>query len=637
MFLPYLPRRRMPHLLRPLRPPGCPPQPSNPRFFTINSPKLLITSPTTRHRPQLPFLHSPAAACPLPAASNRLLNAALLRLHIPRLISTERKAYYQKIYKVVKFVLSVYLAIMLLFVIRMGFTQESYERIFPTPPEWTFWSRWKLRTARATQHPELFHKLQTSWASVGNLYTELLARLEDPEIDGKGLKEQEEGGLLIEGVGKAGIDITGMSEAWTTGYFQALMGAGGAAEKLDGWMEDKQQQMVGPAQCVLGPSNATPQLLPGTTKMLKEEDCVPAYQSPEVFYMKILTTKGFGTHQKLDAALAYADWLDFKGLKKTAGDVYAWAMDIATAGLPGGVDPKQVVDIQTGVLKEQGNQYVTDNLLRASTALGVHQVRLGNLSTALSVFVSVLRARRALPEAQAPVSSATATATATEPRIHPAVSKDESLLTNLSKSILSLLTPPEYPLRTRTGNEPATRSLSTVCEDAGLMVYIGEIIFASSSPEHGLAWTRDAVDLAETTILQLNDEDGAEVNSNSTSSSKSSVAAQNNSGNNSLSINHSDAHQRCRDCVKAGLQNWKQMVRVLLVKAENEELESLDKAGKGSSWWAGWGGARRVKEKEMTRRRWEAEEMIVKDRVNELRYILGNPGFSDYGMSVILG
>ncbi|EEH49984.1 uncharacterized protein PADG_06063 [Paracoccidioides brasiliensis Pb18] len=644
MLPPYLAQRRMPHLLRPLqplRPPGCHPQPPNPRLFTTNRPKLLITSPTARHRPQLPFLHSPAASCPRPAASSRLLNAALLRLHIPRLISTERRAYYQKIYRVLRFVLRVYLAIVLLFVIRMGFTQQSYESIFPTPPEWTFWSRWKLRSARAGQHPERFHKLQTSWASVGSLYTELLARLEDPEIDGKGLKELAEGGLLIEGVGKAGLDITGMSEAWTTGYFQALMGAGEAAEKLDGWMEDKKQQMVGPAQCVLGPSNATPQLLPGTTKMLKEEDCVPAYPSPEVFYMKILTTKGFGTHQKLDAALAYADWLDFKGLKKTAGDVYAWAMDIATAGLPGGVNPTQVVDMKTGVLKEQGNEYVTDNLLRASTALGVHQVRLGNLSRALSVFVSVLRARRALPEAQTPVATATAAATAPEPRIHPAASKDESLLSNLWKSILSLLTPPEYPLRTRTGNEPATRSLSTACEEAGLMVYIGEIIFASSSPEHGLAWTRDAVDLAEATILQLNDEDGVEGNpsssSSSSSSSISSVAAQNSSGNNSLSINHSDAHQRCRDCVKAGLQNWKQMVRTLVVKAENEELESLDKASRGSSWWAGRAGALRVKEKEITRRRWEAEEMIVKDRENALRYILGNPGFSDYGMSVILG
>ncbi|KKZ60588.1 hypothetical protein EMCG_04765 [[Emmonsia] crescens] len=629
MLPPRLPTRRIPNLLRPLRPPTYYTQPTKPRFFTINGPKLIITSPSARHRPQLPFLHSPSAARPIPATANRLLNAALLRLHIPRLISTERKAYYQKIYRGLKICLSVYAAIVLLFVIRAGFAQENYERTFPTPPEWTFRSRWKLRTARARQHPELFHILHTSWASVGLFYTDLLARLEDPDIDGKGLKEQEEGGLLIEGVGKAGYDISDMSEAWRIGYFQALMGAGEAAEKLDGWMEDTEQEIVGPAQCVLGPSNPTPQLLPGTKKMLKEENCVPAYQSPEVFYMKILTTKGFGTHQKLDAALAYADWLDYKGLRETAGDVYTWAMDIATSGLPGDVDPKKVVDRKTGILSERGNAYVTENLLRASTALGLHQVRQGDLSTALSTFVSVLRARRSLP-LQEPSGTRTQPIATTPP--NPADAKNESFLTSIPKSIFSLLTPPEYPLPTRTGNERAVRSLYTTCEEAGLMVYIGEIIFASSSQERGLAWTRDAVDLAEATILQLNGEEGEE----QSSKSKSAVMTTN-SGGSSLSMNHSDAHQRCRECVKAGLDNWKQMVRQLVVKAENEELESLDRAEKGSRWL--WSGRDRnkVKEKEMARRRWEAEELIVKDRASELRYILGNPGFADYGMSVVLG
>ncbi|EQL36594.1 hypothetical protein BDFG_01967 [Blastomyces dermatitidis ATCC 26199] len=630
MLPPQLLTRRIPSLLRPLRPPIYYTRPTKPRFFTINGPKLIITPPSARHRPQLPFLHSPSAARPTPATTNGLLNAALLRLQIPRLISTERKAYYQRIYRGLKIGLSIYAAIVLLFVIRVGFSQENYEKLFPTPPEWTFRSRWKLRTARARAHPELFHKLQTSWASVGNFYVDLLARLEDPEIDGKGLKEQEEGGLLIEGVGKAGYDISDMSEAWKIGYFQALMGAGEAAEKLDGWVEDTEQQIVGPAECVLGPSNAMPQLLPGTKKMLKEENCVPAYESPEVFYMKILTTKGFETHQKLDAALAYADWLDFKGLKETAGDVYSWAMDIATSGLPGDVDPKNVVDQNTGILKERGDAYVTENLLRASTALGVHQVRLGDLSTALSIFVSVLRARRSLPQED---EDSTARSQAISPPPNESKSKNDSSLTRISKSILSFLTPPEYPLPTRTGNERAVRSLYTTCEEAGLMVYIGEIIFASSSQERGLAWTRDAVDLAEATILQLNGDE--EESSHPTSA----VMSPNNTGSSShsLSMNHSDAHQRCRECVKAGLDNWKQMVRRLVVKAENEELESMDRAGKGSwLWWSGL-GRNKVKEKEMERRRWEAEELIVKEREKTLRYILGNPGFADYGMSVVVG
>ncbi|EEH03557.1 conserved hypothetical protein [Histoplasma capsulatum G186AR] len=628
MLRPQLLTRRIRNPLGPLRPPIYYTQPTKPRFFTINGPQLIITLPSARHRPQLPFLHSPSTARSTPTTANRLLNAALLRLHIPRLISTERKAYYQRIYRGLKIGLSVYAAIVLLFVIRVGFSQENYERLFPTPPEWTFRSRWKLRTARARAHPELFHKLQTSWASVGTFYVDLLARLEDPEIDGKGLKEQDEGGLLIEGVGKAGYDISGMSEAWKIGYFQALMGAGEAAEKLDGWMEDTEQQIVGPAECVLGPSNVMPQLLPGTKKMLKEEHCVPAYQSPEAFYVKILTTKGFGTHQKLDAALAYADWLDFKGLKETAGNVYSWAMDIATAELPGDVDPNKVVDRKTGILKERGNAHVTENLLRASTALGVHQVRLGDLPTALSIFVSVLRARRSLPQEE---HSASITEQISSPP-NASKAKNDSVLTLVPKSILSFLTPPAYPLPTRTGNERAMRSIYTACEEAGLMVYIGEIIFAASSHERGLAWTRDAVDLAEATILQLNaEEEEQNLNSNSM------FMTTNNASSGSLSMNHSDTHQRCRECVKAGLDNWKQMVRQLVVKAENEELDSMDQVGKLSwlSWWAG--GMKRVKQKEMERKRWEAEELIVQDRERALRYILGNPGFADYGMSIVVG
>ncbi|PGH10571.1 hypothetical protein AJ79_05393 [Helicocarpus griseus UAMH5409] len=630
MLSPQLPRRRIPTLLRPLRPPrtttSTTHHPPTPRFFTINTPQRIITSPTRQLRPQLPFLHSPttaAAAGGIPISSNPFLNAALLRLNIPRLISTERQAYYQKIYRGVKICLTVYVAIVLLFIIREGFTQENYERLFPTPPEWSFLSRWKLRTARAKQHPEMFNRLRTNWSAVGEYYKELIARLEDPNIDGEGIREQEEGGFLIDGVGKAGYDIEGMSEAWKIGYFQALMGAGEAAEKLDGWMRDTVQDIVGPPDAVIRTAKGAiggvlPTPLPGR-KMLKEEDSVPAYERPEVFYMKVLTTKGFGTQQKLDAALAYADWLDFKGLDGTAGDVYRWAMDIAAAGLGGDVDAGRVVDRETGVLNEKGNAFVTENILRTSTALGVHQVRRGDLSKALSIFVSVLRARRGLPAVEQP-------AAITDPEFKMTLSKTKKpySLTDLPRTIVALLTLLEYPLPTRTGNEPAVRSPYTACEEAGLMVYIGEILYASSSQERGLAWTRDAVDLAESTILQLNDGENADDLATAHFANPSSMP---------LSVNHADAHQRCRDCVKAGLDNWKTMVRKLVVKAENEELESLEKVGEG---WFG-SGKRRVREREMERRRWEAEEMLVKDRANRLRYILGNPGFSEYGMSIILG
>ena len=67
------------------------------------------------------------------------------------------------------------------------------------------------------------------------------------------------------------------------------------------------------------------------------------------------------------------------------------------------------------------------------------------------------------------------------------------------------------------------------------------------------------------------------------------------------------------------------MIRTLVVKAENEELESMDRAK--HSWF---GGAKRVKEKELQRRRWEAEEMILEDRAKRLRRVLGDPALGGF-------
>jgi hypothetical protein len=336
----------------------------------------------------------------------------------------------------------------------------------------------------------------------------------------------------------------------------------------------------------------------GIKDIPREENCSPAYDSPEVYYMKILTTKGFESNQKLDAALAYADWLDFKGLQGTAGDMYSWAMDIAAAGLP--VDVSQVVDLNTGVLKEKGSEFVSENLLRASTALGVHHVRRGDLPTALSVFLSVLRARRDLPSPPPPTELPA-------DELGKSLNQDNFSLSEIARTITSYIFPHPYPVPRGTGNDRPVRSLSSSCEEAGIMVYIGEIIFASSSQEDGLAWTRDAVDMAESAIMQLGDEEEEESNSRSTS------------------ILHSDIQTRCQDCLRVGLNNWKKMIRTLVVKAENEELESMDRAK--NSWF---GGAKRVKEKELQRRRWEAEEMILEDRTKRLRRALGDPGFAGF-------
>ncbi|KAF3482347.1 uncharacterized protein GIQ15_05106 [Arthroderma uncinatum] len=506
---------------------------------------------------------------------------------------------------------------MLLFsVAQIGYDQETIEGMFPTPPEWSWKSRWCLRTALALQAPEKFNRITTDWAAVGSYYNELLRRLENPELDGKGLREQivnegEGEAILIDGMGRGGFDIEGMSEPWKKGYFQTLMGAGETAEKLDGWLEDSVTHRASPPEYVIGPSNPRPKQAPKGSVVPLEENCVPAYRSPAVFYMKILTTKGFQTNQKLDAALAYADWLDYKGLKETAGEVYRWAMDIAAEGLD--VDPKKVVDLKTGVVKNGGNKHITENLLRTSKAMGVHHVRTGDLSMALAVFLSVLKSRRSAPESDDSLQingspSGKSRSNTPDPKANDTMS-----------TISSIFSPPPYPVPVRTGNEPITRSQSTACEEAGLMVYIGEIIFSSSSQETGLSWTRDAVDHAEISLLQL---DGSQEQKRLSASP-------------SYGVEYQSTEEQCQHCLRSGLKNWQQMIRTLVVKAENEELDTMDHV---ADYWFGR-GPRKVAEKQTLRRRWEAEEMILSDRAKRIQNLLGDDEISSLtsGGSLLFG
>ncbi|EGE08880.1 hypothetical protein TEQG_07787 [Trichophyton equinum CBS 127.97] len=586
--------QRIPRLIR-LRPPNTIARFSNPRPFTSNSQLLLITTPA--NRPQLPFLYTSSAGHPL-FTGRQTLNVVTLGRHVTRLISTERR---RKITNGIKIGLTVYAIILLLYVAQQGLYQETIERMFPTPPEWSWKSRWYLRTAKALQSPEKMGRVATSWPAVGSYYRELLLRLEDPEIDGKGLKEQitnagEGEAILIDGVGRAGYDIDEMREPWKKGYFDCLMGAAETAEKLDGWLEDTVTHIASPPEYVVGPSNPRPKEGPKGSIAPLEENCVPAFQNPSVFYMKILTTKGFQTNQKLDAALAYADWLDYKGLKDTAGEVYCWAMDIAVEGL--GVDPQKVVDIKTGIIKEGGNKYVTENLLRTSKAMGVHQVRVGDLSSALAVFLSVLKCRR----------SVTASEDSLPKVVNLKPNKSKTKKDDILTAITSFISPPQYPIPIRTGNEPPVRSQSTACEEAGLMLYIGEIIYASSSREAGLSWTRDAVDQAEIALLQFDEKQ----------EQKQLVASP------SHGMQYQSTEEQCQHCLRSGLKNWRQMIRSLVVKAEKDELKTMDEV---NDYWFGR-GPRKVAEKQAQRRRWEAEEMILDDRAKRIQRLIGDDGLS---------
>ena len=149
----------------------------------------------------------------------------------------------------------------------------------------------------------------------------------------------EDESLQIFKVGKTVFDVSAKSEAWKEGYYGCLMGGARAAENLEGWVRDTTRNIAFPGEMMIGPSNPRPKPVPyGAYSAPFEENCVEAFESPETFYRKILETKGFNTRQRLDTAIAYADWLDFKGLPVKAKAIYDFALNEAVAALPPGVD-----------------------------------------------------------------------------------------------------------------------------------------------------------------------------------------------------------------------------------------------------------------------------------------------------------
>jgi hypothetical protein len=541
---PRLPIRRI-LFLRPFRPPN------SPRPFTQNT-------LTSRSRPQLPFL----------STSNRR--------PIARFLTTERKQWIKnETWQAVRYTGYLWTFSILSLVIAFGVQQEWLERKFPTPDDWSFVTRKDFRSARWDED----HDSDTTgpplvdWARTGGSYRRLLGRLEDPNLDGAGLQEQgdDEGGILVAGVGKTGSDISAKSEPWRRGYFEVLMGCARAAEHLDGWVRDKIRNVAFPGNVVIGPSNPNPRPVPPNAKSPpNEEDCEAAFEAPEVFYLRALTTKGFTEKQKLEAALAYANWLDYKGTPGAAEEMYKWALDIVT---------KSSVD--KSVVKKDGtinanSQAPSSNVLDATTALAIHYASNSNLQAALPIFVSILRARRQLDEPPKTMRSTLNT-----------VEDDGGWMKTLSATIGSLMAPPPYPPPPPDGTSPPHRDAKERCEEAGIMVYIGEIMFAAKSSktsrEDGLAWTREAVDVAEEELRRV---------------SGSQQATRKNP------LPNEEARETCKQCLEVGLSNWNTMVSRLARE------EKATKLSNNSTSWLGFGG-----NNEATIGRWESEEAVVKERM----------------------
>jgi len=293
--------------------------------------------------------------------------------------------------------------------------------------------------------------------------------------------------------------------------------------------------------------------------------------------MRVLTTKGFTAKQKLDAALAYATWLDYKGATDTALDMYNWGLDIA---LGPSASSDNVLDRGTVTIKPSSGP-VSDNVLQATTALAIHHARNSDLSKALPTFLSVLRARRELADEV--------------PTMFPNLTEDseEPQKTRLSKFLSLLqgtLAPPKYPPPPADGTSAPVRDAKERCEEAALMTYIGEILYASntgrSSREDGLAWTRESVDIAEEQLLrrQL----------------------------------RKDAKTTCRECLKAGLNNWATMV-TQLTKDEKEQKINAPSTKVGG--WLGFGSEDQPK----VLGRWESEENVVLERTRRAKDLLVVP------------
>lgn len=533
-----------------------------PRQFSYRHPRQFLAAHQGSLRPQLPFLYP---------SGQHLSKGQLSRLFS---ISVNHKKFIKETAKLsVRYSIVFFLITSCFTISSLGILSEQQERAFPSPHEWSLITRFRFRRGKWWQVPE--NNEDEGFPNWARVYSELryaLNRLEDPATDGAGLAEQEEGGILVPGLGKAGFDVSAKSEEWRQGYYEVLIGMATAAERLEGWVTDKWRRNVWAPEFVASSANTRPKaVLPGMPAVPDEEHREPAADEPEVFYLKIITSKGFTTHQRVSAALGYADWLSFKQLPDSAEEMYRWALDIALSGLPT-PDSATVIDQETGVLSATAPQnLVTPNIIYAATNLATFFAANGRLNSALPIFISLLRAR---------TSAEPAPDTKTK-----SDKKDSSLMGTL----LTLLAEPAYPPVPPSGDEPLLRREAERCEEAALKTYIGEILFAtagssSSQRQQGLSWVRDGVSTSK--IAQTLDSMRAD----------------------------SNLRKKCEKCEEVGLESWGKIMTYLAAEA-NEKRNVAHNGGLQGLIWKVRGTQGLDKDVEDL----EGEEEGVVLRLNKLR------------------
>ncbi|KAM0283525.1 hypothetical protein ACHAQH_002476 [Verticillium albo-atrum] len=543
------------------------------REFTSN------TTLASRSRPQLPFLSIPVTT------TRRKV----------RYFTTEKKLWLRHEGRLfLRYNISIWGSLVCLVAIGFMLNQEWLEKDFPTPHEWSFLTRMGVRGAKSAQR---------SAGNRGTNYDEIivscrdaLKRLEDPNIDGAGVQELlGDEPLSIDGLGSVGKDISAKDENWRRGYYEVMMQLATTLEQVDGWVKDRTRNIVCPPTMVVGPSNPRPQPMPaGAPGAPKEENCEVAYESAENAYLRILTTKGFTTKQRLDAALAYASFLDFKKLPEAAARVYDWALSIASET----VDPSSppTIDPRTLTLNDKSAP-PSENTLSVLTAIATHKAHGGDVAGALPIFVSLLRARRAL--SSTPPTETTRKSVDTSP-------------SSFWEKLWKLAQPPQYPPPPPDGTSPPWRDNKQLCEEAALHLYIGEILYSSNDTlrirEEGLTWTRDGVDIAEEQLRELGSDTVANRATKTT----------------------------CRECLGTGLHNWSLMVK-RLAREEKEQTEKADKgasaAASTSKFGGFWSSAPNPREPGT---RWVAEEKVVYERIRRTNELLVDVAPPAAGLSDLL-
>ncbi|KAM7205334.1 hypothetical protein V8F33_001165 [Rhypophila sp. PSN 637] len=521
-------------------------------------------TPRVRRRPQNPYLS--------------VTNTSLSRV---RHMTTERKAQLKHDIKAgLKFVAYLYIGVGIVGLCSYLINQESLEKQFPTPREWSFLTRRAFRNACEEMYlanPET----QIQWGVIIRWMAEVQGRLTSPQIDGQGVLELPPDRPIL------ARDVSAKSEAWRRGYFESWMIMAKALEQVDGWMRDDKRDLIFPPEMVIGPSNPNPRPIPaGISGAPKEEDCTPAFKvTPNDFYLAILYTVGFSNKQRIEAGLAYASWLDFKGMAGPASIVYEEALNLALSE----VSPETVVT-ETWTLKENAPSLPSENLLTTLTAYAEHRARNNDVSSALPIFISLLKARRSLPPDTSP----------------PYRSQNYGML-NIVKD---LLIPRPYPPPPPDGTSPPIRDPKELCAEAALSLHIGEIMYTSKESNHreeGLSWTREAVDIAEEQLHKLN------------------PAVE----------SHKPARISCRECLATGLSNWQTMVS-RLAKEEAAKKEKAEKAGEkdssNSSWFGLWGG----KSTKEDLSRWAAEEKVIEERQRRAKDLIDDLEPPKTGWAVLL-